>query len=292
MEIIIKKAVKYDAKGRLALLGPAGSGKTYSALKIATAMLKDTGKRIFLLDTEHESASKYADLFDFDTFAPDSFDPQVYIDAIRKTESAYGVIILDSLSHAWAGKGGLLEFVDATTLASNSKSSFSDGWRKATPKHNELVETMLACKCHLIATMRTKTEFVLEENERGKKVPVRVGMEPVQRSGLEYEFDVIADLDLDNVLKVGKTRCPDLKGKTFKEAGANFGDIFAQWLSGAESPTQVKQRLVKELVPAVFPDAKALGAVITQIPDLPPFTSETYEAIKSMVVAHAAKAAA
>jgi hypothetical protein len=252
--IQIKKAVKYNAFGRAAFLGTAGCGKTYTALKVATAMLKGTGKRIFLLDTEHGSASKYADLFDFDTYAPESFSVDVYIEAIREADKqGYGVCIIDSLSHAWAGKDGILEFVDVKTAASKSGNAYTTGWRAATPKHNELVETILAAKMHMICTLRTKTEYIMQEDERGKKTPTRIGMEPIQRAGIEYEFDVIADLDIDNVMTIGKTRCPALKGKRFNQPGEEFATTFSEWLSGVETEAQGKTRLVNELK-AVYPD--------------------------------------
>ena len=103
------KATKQEAKLRLALAGPSGSGKTYTALQIATHL----GGPIALVDTERGSARKYADLFSFDVLELDSFHPERYIEAIHEAEEAgYAVLILDSLSHAWAGKDGALELVD------------------------------------------------------------------------------------------------------------------------------------------------------------------------------------
>lgn len=229
--MVFKKAVKHEAKLRLALIGPAGSGKTYSALSIAQHL----GERVAVVDTEHGSASKYADIFDFDTLAPDTFSPTVYIEAIEAAEEAgYDVLILDSLSHAWAGKGGLLEFVD-NQAKKNRGNSFM-AWREATPLHNRLIDTMLACNLHLIVTMRSKTEYVVEQDARGKTTIRKVGLQPVQRDGLEYEFDVTADLDLDNMLIVSKTRCPALKDKTFAPAGENIAVILNEWLSGEPAP--------------------------------------------------------
>jgi hypothetical protein len=222
-----KKATKRTARARVALIGPAGSGKTYTSLAIATHL----GKRIAVIDTEHGSASKYAGIFEFDTLEPDSFAPEMYVAAIEAAEEAgFDVLVIDSLSHAWMGKDGALEQVDRAAKKSQSQNSYT-AWRDVTPKHNALVEAMNACKAHLIVTMRAKTEYVLEENDRGKKVPKKVGLAPVQRDGLEYEFDVTADLDLENHLIIGKTRCPALKGRVFHQAGQDVADLLTEWLT-------------------------------------------------------------
>ena len=233
------KANKLQSKLRMALIGPAGSGKTYTALAIATSL----GGKIAVMDTEHGSASKYADIFNFDVITPESFSPTVYIEAIKAAEfGGYSVLILDSLSHAWAGKGGLLEFVDTETARSKSHNAFSEGWRKATPIHNLLIDTILAANVHILATMRTKTEYVMERDERtGKSSPRKVGLQPVQRDGMEYEFDVVADLDQDNRLVVGKTRCPALSGSVFEKAGSDIAGVLTAWLSGAPVPERKNQ---------------------------------------------------
>ena len=224
------RASKRQSWLRLALLGPAGSGKTYTALGIASCL----GRRVAVMDTEHRSANKYADLFEFDTFEPTSFEPLVYVEAMKgAVQAGYDVIILDSLSHAWSGRGGLLEQVDETARRDPSHNSFN-AWRTATPQHNRLIDALLAAPIHVIVTMRVKTEFVVEKDDRGKSVPRKVGVQPVQRDGLEYEFDVVADLDADNLMTIGKTRCPALRGRCFEAAGKDErpGYAFSQVVSG------------------------------------------------------------
>lgn len=222
------KASKKQSKLRLALIGPSGSGKTMSALLIA----KNMGKRIAVIDSECGSASKYAgDSAEFDTLELESFEPRTYVEAIKAAESeGYDVIIIDSLSHAWAGKGGALEMKDAVAKRSKSGNTF-DAWREVTPHHNALVDALIGCKAHLIVTMRAKTEYVLEENDRGKKVPRKVGMAPIQRDGLEYEFDVVAELDLDHNFLVSKTRCPKLDGAAINRPGKQVAETLMAWLS-------------------------------------------------------------
>lgn len=231
-----QKATKRKARLRMALVGPAGSGKTYTALGIATRLAGASG-RIAVLDSERGSASKYADIFDFDVVDMDTFSPRNYVDLIQEADAAgYDVIVIDSLSHAWMGAGGALEMVDKVAARSKSANSFA-AWREVTPEHNALVDAILACRCHVIATMRTKTEWILEEGPNGKKIPRRVGMQPVQRDGLEYEFDVVADLDHENYFTVSKTRCPSLKDHRSRHSTAEVGELLIGWLEdGAEAP--------------------------------------------------------
>lgn len=232
------KATKHEAKLRLALAGPSGFGKTYTALQLATHL----GGSIAVVDTERGSARKYADIFTFDVLELDTFHPQGYIDAIHDAEEAgYAVLILDSLSHAWTGKDGALELVDkaakrlATTYRSGKEDSFA-AWREVTPIHNALVDAMVQSRLHLIVTLRTKTEYVVETKD-GRTAPRKIGLAPIQRDGLEYEFDVFADLDQDNTLIVRKTRCPALAGGVFAKAGKEVATILNTWLQGTPPPT-------------------------------------------------------
>ena len=236
-----QKATKEQSKGRIALIGPAGCGKTYLALLIAQQM----GKKIALIDTEHGSASKYADIFSFDTQRLVTFSPAKYIEAIEEAEKAqYDFLIIDSLSHAWVGVEGCLEMVDKIAARSKSRNSFA-AWRHVTPVHNRLVEAMLACKCHLIVTMRSKTEYVIEDDERGRKVPRKVGMAPIQRDGLEYEFDVVGDMDQENTLVISKSRCPELFGAVIKKPGEEFANTLLAWLSSGEKGKEPQRQTNK-----------------------------------------------
>lgn len=232
-----KKAVKYGSKLKMGLCGPAGNGKTYTALAIASYLADKMGGRVAVLDTEHGSARKYADEFDFDVIELDSFAVKNYIGTIHSAEEGgYSVIIIDSLSHAWSGKDGLLEFVDEKTRQSRSKNAFSEGWKAATPLQNQLIDTMLGCKIHLIATMRTKTEWVVERDERtGKSSPRKVGMQPVQRDGMDYEFDVVGDMD-DARLIISKSRIKKIHGKSFDKPGDDFAKILFDWCQGEQAP--------------------------------------------------------
>lgn len=263
-----KKATKSTARARVALTGPAGSGKTYTALAIAAHL----GQRVAVIDTEHGSASKYAGIFSFDVLELESFAPAVYVEALDVAESAgFDVVVVDSLSHAWMGKDGALEQVDRA--AKRSGGNGFAAWRDVTPQHHALVEAMLACRAHVIVTMRSKMEYVIEENDKGKKVPRKIGMAPVQRDGLEYEFDVVGDLTLDNDLVIGKTRCPALRDQVYRHAGEDVATVLRAWL---QDGIPAVDRPKPEKPKAVATDDDVLE-VLAQIRD-----AETLEALDAV----------
>lgn len=230
---LFQQARKSQAKLRLGLVGPAGSGKTMTALRIANGIAG--GRKIAVIDTEHGSASLYAGTFDFDCCNLESFEVEKYIDALKEAEEAgYHVVIIDSLSHAWSGKGGILEFVDSAGKR-NAGGNFS-AWRDATPRHNRLVEAILASKCHIIVTLRSKTEYVVE-SVGGRTTVRKVGLQPIQREGMEYEFTVCGDVSSDHDLMITKTRFTFLKDAVIREAGEDLGKQLAKWLEdGDEVP--------------------------------------------------------
>lgn len=228
-----KRATKAAAKLRLGLIGPAGSGKTMTALRVAHGL----GGRVAVIDTERGSASLYSGEhgLEFDVLELESYEAQKFIDAIAQAEAAgYSVLIIDSLSHAWAGKGGILEFVDKAAKRSGG-GSFS-GWRDATPLHNQLVDAILGAKLHVICTLRSKVEHVIEQ-VNGRTQVRKVGLQPVQRDGLEYEFTVVGDVTQDHELIITKTRAAWLKDQIIREAGQELGKQLATWLGdGLPSP--------------------------------------------------------
>lgn len=231
--IKFERATKTKLKGRIGIMGPSGSGKTWTALLWA----RELGRRVAVIDTENRSASKYADLFEFDRLDLTEFAPRVYIEAIHAAEKAgYDVLVIDGLSPAWAGKGGVLEIVDQAAARSRSKNTFA-AWREGTPEHNALVEALVQCKCHLIVTMRSKVEYVLDEDERGKKMPRKIGMAPIQREGLEYEFDLVGDMDWENRFVVTKSRCSSLSGQVFRKPGPDVAQTFLAWLDSGVDAT-------------------------------------------------------
>lgn len=234
---MFEKATKKQARLRLALIGPSGSGKTYSALSIA----KHLGSRIAVIDTERGSASKYADEFDFDCVELATFAPQNFIDAIHAADAAgYDVLVIDSLSHAWIGKGGSLEQHDREVDKQKVKNSFT-AWREVTKQHNALIDAILQSRCHVISTMRSKTAHVQEE-ENGRKVVRKIGMEAIQRDGMEYEFDVVGDLDWSHKLAISKTRCRALDGAVIEKPGQEIADTLKNWLTDGAADRSEQER--------------------------------------------------
>ncbi len=224
---LIRKAERRKAKLRLALIGPTGSGKTYSALLLAFGLGGKTG----LIDTENGSGDLYANIGDYDiiTLEP-PYTVQKYRDAIRAFEEAkYDTIIIDSLTHAWSGEGGLLDKSAQLERSGKAKNSFA-AWREITPEHNKLVEEMLGSPCHIIGTMRVKTEYVLEQNEKGKMVPRKVGLAPVQRDGLEYEFTLVLDVDANHTATASKDRTSLFEGWSDR-ISPETGKKLLEWLN-------------------------------------------------------------
>jgi hypothetical protein len=239
-----KRATKAAAKLRLGLVGPAGSGKTMTALRIANGL----GGRVAVIDTERGSASLYSGErgMEFDVLELESYETQKFLDAIRAAvDGGYDVLVIDSLSHAWAGKGGILEFVDKAGKRNQGGGNFG-AWRDATPLHNSLVDAILGAPLHVICTLRSKVEYVVE-NVGGRNQVRKVGLQPVQRDGLEYEFTVVGDVTQDHDLVVTKTRALFLKDAVIREAGEDLGRQLSAWLNTGE------QRPGDSLTPASPP---------------------------------------
>ena len=225
-----RKAIRKRAKLRLAITGPAGSGKTYSALLLAFGL----GGKVAMIDTENGSGDLYCDLGDYDICSLTApYDPRKYVQIIHEAEQAgYDTIIIDSLSHAWSGEGGILDL--QARAAANSKSGNSyTAWRQVTPMQNRLIDTLLASPCHIIATMRRKTEYVQGENERGKTEIRKVGLAPVQREGVDYEFGTVFDLSPSHMASVSKDRT-GLFDSTYFTITQDTGKILRDWLDKGE----------------------------------------------------------
>lgn len=260
MSFLVEDAVRTKQVLRLALTGTSGSGKTLTALKIArgmaTAIDPNAGKEaIVLIDTERGSASLYAKQVPFRTidFRP-PYKLSRYREALDAAEAAMPlVVIVDQISHAWAGEGGLLETVEA--LKASSRNAFTDAWGKATPEQNKFVERLLACQCHLIVTMRSKSEYVLEErtNRAGNKVqvPKKVGLKPIQRDGVEYEFTSVLDLSLEHYATSTKDRTGLFDSESPGILDENTGKELIEWLS--DGAPVVENTYVKDPEPEIVP---------------------------------------
>lgn len=273
MALTLKKAERKQVRMKVGLAGPAGSGKTMSSLLMAYGIVKaefptlsdaEAWSKIVVIDTENGSGSLYVGtqvngitIGSYNTIdLTPPFDPQVFTDAIHMAENhGMDVIIIDSLSHAWAGAGGAL---DMQGKAAERTSSWA-AWRHVTPLHNKLVDAMLQSPCHVIANMRAKMEYQQTE-ENGKKAVKAIGMGVVMRDGIEYEFTVSFMLDYNHVASSTKDRTGMFDGKYFV-IDANTGKQMYEWLSSG-APVESDAPSVAAPAPATAePDEQIKKAI-------------------------------
>ena len=168
--------------------------------------------------------------------------------------------MIDSLSHAWEGKDGRSEQVGR----SSEKNKYT-AWKDVTPQHRAMMEAILQSSCHVIATMRSKTEYVLEEDEKGRKVPRKIGMAPVQRAGMEYEFDLYCSMDWSHVMTVSKSRCRHVDGAIAVKPGSDFMRPVIEWLAGGSAAVGSEARkpaVVNLASPAQVEEIATLAAAL------------------------------
>ncbi len=208
-----------------------------SALRIARGLVGPKG-RIALVDTENGSAALYSEHFDFDmvTMIPPYLVSKYLVAWDVAEDGEYDCLIIDSLSHAWAGEGGILERkTDADKRGGNQFTN----WADFTKEHEALKGRILHPKCHLICTLRVKTDWVVEQNDKGKQAPRKVGLAPIQREGLEYEFDVFFNVALNHVAVAEKDRTSMFEGRTFTP-DEKLGQEFLEWL-GTDKAREVRE---------------------------------------------------
>jgi hypothetical protein len=221
----------------VALTGPANAGKTYTALAMATGM----GTTIGVCDTERGRASHYAHLFPFKHLRMPDFRPQSLVRALAVgARRGIDVMVIDSGTHYWSGRGGVLEQVNHTTNASRSGNAFTSGWKSVKPIEHEMWDAVMAYPGHVIMTLRVKVAYELVENDRGKKEPTKIGLKPDQRADAEYEFDFVGDLDMEHTMTVSKCSYPGLfeTGERIELPNTETGHKIVTWLSeGTPMPT-------------------------------------------------------
>lgn len=278
-----KKAERRQHKPKLALTGPSGSGKTFSALLLAAGM----GKKIAVIDTENGSASLYADMdkgplkgIKFDVLEIDPpYTIEKYVRAIEAAQAeGYDVLICDSISHAWAGEGGLLSKKEA--LDQRGGNSYTN-WAGITKEHELFKARILNADIVLVCTMRSKQDYVLETNDKGKAAPKKVGMAPVQRDGMEYEFTTVFDLAMDHNAAASKDRTSMFDGQIFKITKKTGEQIMA-WLAGGKPVEQVRPATAAPIVPPAAAAEFELAPDDDQPADAPDVVSATAEQQKKI----------
>lgn len=238
---LFQRATKQQARARIGFSGPSGSGKTMWALQWASVLAE--GGKVAFLDTERGSASLYADQFAFDVLdMTPPFHPDRLVEALASArEAGYNVVIIDSLTHFWSGKGGVLEIVD--DASNRFKGNSHAAWQVGTPIQQRMVDTILGYEGHVIATMRSKTEWVMEQGSNGKTTPRKIGLAPQQRSDIEFEFTLFMELDHLHRASVTKTRFGGFADKVFNpEESERSAKLFAEWLRQGTASAGASQR--------------------------------------------------
>lgn len=238
-------------------------------------MLKGDDKVLYI-DSEARSSEKYADEFEFDIISLEPpYSVKTYEQAIKYAgeQEGYGVVVVDSLSHAWAGEGGALEQVDQAK--SKYQGNTYVAWRDVTPAQHRMVEAILQNPKHVIVCMRSKMEYSMEKDQAGKTTIKKVGLAPIQREGLDYEFDVVLDIDWDHRAIVSKTRMSSIADKVYMKPGADLAEEILNWLSSgeAERPDIVKEGT--EILEAAEEAEEAAKNSFTQS-DLVAFAKQMY----------------
>lgn len=267
-----KKAQRKQVKIKVALSGVSGSGKTYSALLLAKGLAH--GGKIAVLDTENDSASLYADIqglpeFDHLTIhAP--FHTQKYIQAIELAVSrGYSVLIIDSISHQWSGEGGIMDRMDKDRIANPRLNSYTN-WSKYTPEHEKFKSAITQSHIHIVATMRSKQEYSMDKDDKGKAVISKMGMAPIQRDQFEYEFTTVFDIAQNHYCSVSKDRTNLFDNQQFVIT-EKTGDAIYLWLQSgnipAEPPVQPEPKPVSPVKPVAIPKPVQPNPVAQKSPE-------------------------
>lgn len=268
-----QRAERKKIKLKLAITGPSGSGKTYSALRLAAGL----GKKVALIDTENGSASLYSDRFNFDTLElQPPYQDGKFINAINDAISGgYDVLIIDSASHFWEG---LLEY--KSKLDTRPGSNSYTNWNEAGNKFKGILSAVLHSPIHVICCMRSKMDYVLETNERGKQVPKKIGLAPIMRDGIEYEFTTVLDIDLNHQAQSSKDRTGMFKDDVF-QVTEKTGQQFSEWLNkGIDAPEKAPP-VVEQFSNKV---ATVTGEVQNSRPKWAPEQSKEYGEIRQEIV--------
>ena len=268
------KALREKIWVKALLAGPSGSGKTYSALRVATGLAGKCGSRIAYIDTENGRARYYAGEFDFDDqqlTAP--FQPEDYIAAIDEAVKAgYKVLVIDGLSNEWDY---------CLDVHSKMPGNSYTNWAKITPRHDAFMEKILQSPIHIIATVRGKDEYVLEE-KNGKQTPKKVGLGYKQRDAIEYNytctFNIAQDTHVADATK-DNTHLFEGRYEPLKEAD---GEALYDWANAGEAtaPVVPKAKTTEKKQTATAKKKEVLEKVVEKaVVEPEPPSAQTIETI-------------
>jgi ABC-type dipeptide/oligopeptide/nickel transport system ATPase component len=221
-------ATKEGRPLKMAIAGGPGSGKTFTALTIGTLMSPGS---VAVIDTENRSADDYANKFEFSRICLTEFNPGTITKLVMKAvERGFKFLIVDSLSHFYNGKGGSLDIVSSLSKNKGEMGSFG-AWRDVNPLEQSMMGAIMASPLHVICTMRSDIQYEVVLGKNGKPEPVKIGLKPQQRKGVEYEFPIFAEMTADNTITFPKTRCTELSGREFNKPGPELVKILENWLT-------------------------------------------------------------
>lgn len=248
-----QKAKKEKIYLKVLLAGASGSGKSYSALKLATGIANKMGGRIAAIDTEAGRIRYYANEFDFDDLQlSEPYTPEKYIEAITQAvDGGYSVLIIDSITHEW---NYILDQVDKIP-GTNSYTK----WGKLTPRHNKFTEKMIQSPINIIATVRGKDAYVLEQDKNGKQVPKKVGLGYTQRDGLEYEYTVTFNIDQTNHVATAQKDNTHLFENKYEMLTEKDGEALYEWANSGEERVPTLEEKLKPLQKQVTDTAVKKG---------------------------------
>jgi hypothetical protein len=234
-ELLIHKAQKSKSNLRIGISGTSGSGKTYSALLLASGLT--SWDKVCIIDTENGSADLYDNLGPFNVItitAP--YSPERYIEAIHTAEAAgMEVIIIDSITHEWNGEGGCLD------IQNKLGGRFQD-WAKVTPRHDKFKYAILQSSAHVITTVRSKTDYAMNMVDGRAKVE-KLGLKQETREGFEYELMLALDLNQNHLALISKDRTGLFMGKPEFIITSDTGKMLIEWANtgAVYTPPMVKQ---------------------------------------------------
>lgn len=242
MSFTFQRAERKKLKLKIGLTGPSGSGKSYSALRLARGLIGPNGKIAFI-NTERNRGEIYATEFKYDLLelsAP--YSPERFMEAIDAAiENKYDIVIIDSASHEWIGEGGILD------MSSKMQGNSFANWGKLTPRHDAFIDKITSSDIHTIVCMRGKDEYVLEADEKGRQVPKKIGLGSKQRDGFEYEFHVAWNLSMEHIANSVKDNSHLFDGR-FKQLTEEDGEALKEWATSGKDVTELQNDKFKIVV--------------------------------------------
>ena len=243
----LHQAKRSRAKIRISLQGPSGSGKTFSALQLAFGLTGDW-KKIAVIDTENQSADLYSEMGSYYVLSmKEPYSPERYAEAILLCEaSGIECVIIDSISHEWNGKGGCLQLHEQATAAMRVPNSFQ-AWATITPRHQAFIDSILQCNCHVISTIRAKSDYIMTERN-GKQIPTKIGLAPVTRDGFDFEMTVALDIDAEHFAFTSKDRTGLFSGNPKFQITSGTGRSILDWCNTGENIEETIKALINKCI--------------------------------------------